>query len=282
MEQLRLDRNLDSVSARSAADQLLWRYQHTPVAAGQPCFHPLNTPAGHTLSLLSPWDHVHHCGLWFSWKLIDGVNVWEGPARPPVESRISPLALEQHGASFHAGYRWERADGSPLLAGALACTCITLDERAYALDLAYQFAAPGPEPALLDRNPPPQAGYAGLSMRFVREFRHARYLDADGRTEPPARGMPTAWHAYSGPIDGGPGRRGGVALMDHPANPRFPAPTYTIHERDEFAFLQYAFLYDAPYTLEPGEPLALRYRVVVYDGDADVELLGRAFDAFAN
>jgi hypothetical protein len=281
MQQIQLDGNRDGLAAHDAQARLLWQYHHTPVAAGQPCFHPLNTPAGHTLSLLSPWDHIHHCGLWFSWKLVDGVNVWEGTARPPVESRIVPLALEHQDARFSARYRWERNDHPPLLDGGMVCACHYLEPRAYALDLTYQYTTPGPATVLLDRNPPPQAGYAGLSMRFVRSFRHARYLDADGRSEPPTRGTATAWHTFSGPLDGGPQLHGGVALIEHPDNPRFPAPTYTIHERDEFAFLQSAFLYDAPYTLQPGVPLVLCYRVVVYDGEADGELLGRAFSSFA-
>jgi hypothetical protein len=281
MAPIEVVRGIDDAVVATLAERGLWRYNHRPVAAGQPCFHPVNTPSGYTISLLSPWDHIHHCALWFAWKLVDGVNAWEGPAYPPHEPMIVPLDLDVHGSGFAAAYQWQRRDDSLLLTGLISCDCLLLADGAYALDLDYRFVAPGTRPVLLDRNPPPDAGYAGLSIRLIREFRHARYLDADGRTEPPARGTPVAWHAYAGPIDGGPQRRGGVALMDHPRNQRFPTPTYTIHESEAFGFLQCAFLYQGPYELRPDEPLRLRYRVVVFDGEAPVESLRSWFDRFA-
>src|SRR5205823_3301346 len=117
---------------------------------------------------------------------------------------------------FMATYRWERRNGSPLLQGQAGCLCQLLSPDSYTLDLDYRFATPGGTPVTLDRHPPPEAGYAGLSLRLTREFRHARYLDADGRTAPPPRGTRTAWHGYHGSFDGGPDRRGGAVLMDHP------------------------------------------------------------------
>lgn len=262
-------------------ERCLWTYHHIPVEAGQPCFHPVNTPAGYTISLLSPWDHIHHCALWFAWKLVDGINAWEGPAYEPHEPKIVPADFSKLDAGFNASYRWQKLDGTLLLLGRTECNCKLLDSGAYTLDLSYEFTTPGNKPVVLDRNPPPTAGYAGLSIRVVREFRHAEYLDADGRTEPPTRGTCTAWHTYSGPIDGGLNRRGGVALMDHPDNLRFPTPTYCIHESESFGFLQCAFLYHEPYTLNPGEPLHLRYRVMVYDGNIVGEKLKECFDDFA-
>ncbi|MGH2550133.1 MAG: PmoA family protein [Thermomicrobiales bacterium] len=260
----------------------LWKYNHIPDASGQPCFHPVNTPAGHTISLLSPWDHVHHAGLWFAWKLIDGLNAWEGPGHPPYEVRISPIRLEPHEAGFEAEYEWHSQDGRVLLNGTTTCESHALAADAYAIDLSYEFATPGDKPVLLDRNPPPISGYGGFSFRPVRAFREAKYIDADGRTEPPDRGTPTAWHAYSGPIDGGLNWFGGIALMDSPGNPRYPSPSYTMHESQDFSFMHYAFLYDEPYELEPGTPLRLSYRVVVFEGGLADNRLQEWFLEFAN
>jgi hypothetical protein len=69
--------------------------------------------------------------------------------------------------------------------------------------------------------------------------------------------------------------------MDHPDNLRFPTPTYCIHESESFGFLQCAFLNHEPYTLNPGEPLHLRYCVMVYDGDIVDENLKDCFNDFA-
>jgi len=292
MATLKIIQDSDETLSAYLGERCLWTYHYVPPpfippstggkrGAGQPCFHPVNTPAGYTISLLSPWDHVHHCALWFAWKLIDGVNALEGPAYEPYEPKIVPDGLDLSKTGFTAAYRWEKLDGALLLLGQTECACKLIGERAYAIDLSYKFDAPSDKSVVLDRNPPPTAGYAGLSIRVIREFRHAKYLDADGRTAPPPRGTCTAWQTYSGPIDGGPNRRGGVALMDHPKNPRFPTPTYCIHESESFGFLQCAFLYHEPYTLKPGEPLRLLYRVMVYDGEALEKQLIEWFDDFA-
>jgi hypothetical protein len=281
MNAIELSANDEGIVTATLAGRDVWRYNHQPVAAGQPCFHPVNTPAGYTISLLSAWDHVHHTGLWFAWKLIDGLNAWEGPAYPPYETRITPTGLAISTSAFTASYAWHAQDGRLLLTGKVTCDCASLDDSAYAIDLVYEFSTPAGEPVLLDRNLPPTAGYAGLSFRTIREFRHGLYIDAEGQTTPPARGTPSAWHAFSGPIDGGPKRKGGCALMDHPNNLRYPAPTYTIHEEEAFSFLQYAFLYDEPYLLQPGEPLHLRYRVAIFDGDVNADNLQKWFDSFA-
>ena len=212
----------------------------------------------------------------FAWKFVDGVNAWEGPAYEPYEPEIVPDGLEVSEAGSTAAYRWQKLDGTLLLLGQTECNCKLRGEDAYAIDLNYKFDPPEEAPVVLDC-----AGYAGLSIRVIRTFCFGKYLDADGRTEPPPHGTRTAWHTYSGPIDGGPNLRGGVALIDHPANPRFPTPTYCIRDAGNFAFLQCAFLYHEPYTLKPGEPLRLHYRVMVYDGEAGEERLTEWFDDFA-
>ena len=104
-------------------ERCLWTYHHIPVEAGQPCFHPVNTPAGYPISLLSPWDHIHHCALWFAWKLVDGINSWEGPAYTPYEPKIVPADFAILDAGFNASYRWQKLDGTLLLLGRTECNC---------------------------------------------------------------------------------------------------------------------------------------------------------------
>jgi hypothetical protein len=57
-----------------------WRFQFG-ADRNQPCFHPLALPGGRVLTVDAPADHRWHHGLWFSWKLIDGVNYWEHDPR---------------------------------------------------------------------------------------------------------------------------------------------------------------------------------------------------------
>ena len=74
---------------------------------------------------------------------------------------------------------------------------------------------------------------------------------------------------------GTPGaRRIGVAIFDHPANPRHKTPWFVaMGPKGPFGYFSPAPLFSAPYTLPAGKTLTLHYRILVHPGPADNELL---------
>ena len=42
-----------------------------------PHIHPINTPDGHCITMTLPGDHPWHNGMYFSWKYVNGYNVWD-------------------------------------------------------------------------------------------------------------------------------------------------------------------------------------------------------------
>jgi hypothetical protein len=65
---------------------------------------------------------------------------------------------------------------------------------------------------------------------------------------------------YNGLIAGEPV---GLALLDHPDNPRHPTPWYVIRS-PVMGYMNAALLNDEPMNLEPGGRMTLRYRVIVH------------------
>jgi len=57
-------------------DRSVWRLVFDP-AKPKSWFHPLSTVDGEVLTAFEPADHPWHRGLWWSWKLINGINYWE-------------------------------------------------------------------------------------------------------------------------------------------------------------------------------------------------------------
>ena len=107
--------------------------------------------------------------------------------------------------------------------------------------------------------------------------RTGRIVNADGRSsEASTWGKRSAWVDYSGTIGGNPM---GIAIFDHPSNPKHP--TYW-HVRGYGLFAANVFGEhdfhadegrDGSITLAKGETLRFRYRVVVHAGrtpDADL------------
>ena len=82
-------------------------------------------------------------------------------------------------------------------------------------------------------------------------------------------GKRSAWVDYSGTLDG---EKVGIVMMDHPGNPRHPtywhSRAYGLHSINPFGL--HDFLndknQDGSLTLQPGEHVRFRYRVVVHPG----------------
>ncbi|MBM3311229.1 MAG: hypothetical protein FJY80_06955 [Candidatus Aminicenantes bacterium] len=69
----------------------------------------------------------------------------------------------------------------------------------------------------------------------------------------------------------------GAAIFDLPGNPRSPTPWFVIKSA-EMSFFAPAILCYEPMTLQPGERVTLRYRVLVHSGRWDAARLRREYE----
>lgn len=229
----------------------------------KPHVHPLRTPSGRVLTTVEPEDHPWQRGLWFSIKFVDGDNFWE---------ELPPYGVLRHvaGDTVH----WVGADRETVvLEETRHLDHVAVGESAYAIDWDTTLVAG--EDVVLDRTEyTTWGGYGGLSLRGRPDWSHTRLLTDDGREHDRVTGEPGRWLDITGTVEG---TTAGVALLDHPSNPRAPVPWYASTEAgpgygDGWAnFVNAAFLFHEPMQLDAGEPLRFRYRVVVHDGDAGAD-----------
>jgi hypothetical protein len=90
-----------------------------------------------------------------------------------------------------------------------------------------------------------------------------------------------SWCDLAGPLDGGANRSGGIAIFDHPHNPRHPVPWYGASSAGAPEggghYFNAALLFNEPLSLGAGETLTLRYRAYVHDGVPEIEQLEREY-----
>jgi hypothetical protein len=258
---------------------------------GKPYFHPVCLSDGTVLTWLRPPDHPWHRALWLSWKFINKLNYWEED-----KSGKSQGITDITDVKFEEG-----KDGStkvvilldyhpPVKASVLKerrTITITPPDKdgCYRMDWHMVLTAQA-EDAVLDRTPLPAekgpsfGGYAGLSFRTVQTMTAYQTLDSEGRQNMAGHGQHARWLDYSGIVDKAANKAAGIAMFDHPSNPRHPTPWYIIMS-GTFGYFSPAFVFDKPCTIPAGQSLSLAYRVLIHPGRGDKETLEKEFQAFS-
>jgi hypothetical protein len=271
----------------------LWQFHSAP-DLDHVYFHPLRTVDGRLLTWDRPPDHIWHHGLWFSWKYINKVNYWEVDAKTGHPAgrtswsnvRVTPEKSLEARIDVDLDYRPVGAT-SPVLVERRTIEVSPPDaEGVYAIDWTCAFKAVAA--ALLDRTPLPgqpggavSGGYAGLSLRLGEGLSERQVMTSEGPvttwTDDRYRGRHIGLD-YSGLVNGEPA---GIAVVDHPANPRSPSPWYVINSRG-FSWFTPALLCYEPLALAAGDTMVLRYRVLVHPGRWDAERLKTEAARFAD
>jgi hypothetical protein len=271
----------------------LWQFRYSP-DLDTAYFHPLNSTDGRTLTWDRPPDHVWHHGLWFSWKFINDVNYWEideatgRPAGQTTWSNVRIVAADDLTARIAMDLAYRPAgEDAPVLTEERTIEARPPDtEGTYALDWTCAFRAA--ERVVLDRTPIPGepggqgwGGYAGLSLRLAETLADRQVVSNGGAITRMPEARYRGRHAavdYSGVIDG---KAVGIAILDNRRNPGPPTPWYVIRS-DEMSFFSPAILCYEPITLDAGERLTLRYRVIVHPGRWDAVRLDAEHARYAD
>ena len=270
----------------------------------KPYLHPLRSASGKIVTRHFPMenvagethDHPHHRGLWFGHGSVNGYDFWSnepeqhgGKNAKIVLKNIPRAAGGKDSGAVEATFDWNDPAGKVLLTESRRMTFyadparrvidfdITLTpvervtfgdtkEGTFAIRLAAALEEPNKE-AL------PTPKRTGLMV------------DSEGRHgEKQVWGHRASWVDYAGEIDG---EKLGIAILDHPANPRHP--TYW-HSRSYGLFAANIFGWhdflndksaDGSMALDPGHGIRFRYRVVIHPGDYQSANIGAEYQKFS-
>lgn len=274
--------------------QTLWTYHY---AAGNnvPYFHPIALPGGPTLTNFAPKDHPWHRALWFSWKLINGVNYWEwAQPKKPGATELDPHGVPAGWTRFAGNETVQTNADSARIAMNIdygtGDTPLLKEERrilvkvprpdgSYTIDWHMTFTA-RQQNLVFDRTPPNKTGggYAGLSYRAPDTIKQVRIIDSEGRTGLDARGPASRWIDASGVIDAQIGPTG-VAILCHPQNERYPSQWH-LWAREGGVYVNPSMLFSGAYTLPAGKSFTLSYRILVHKELGDPKAIEKEFTDF--
>jgi hypothetical protein len=277
-----------STVALVRGDHVVWQWNFGP-ELNVPFFHPVATTAGQTLSQDRPADHAWHHGVWFCWKYINKINYWEHagrtgrPAGKTDWSEVDVKTKDNGSATISLKLEYHPVDDSNVVLVEHRRIEISAPdaEGVYAMDWTCVFTAQD-ENVTLDRTPPKEqswGGYAGLSIRFAKQFSERQTHDTNGLVafdEGNRHRTQAVAMDYNGVIDGMPV---GVAFLDHPSNPRHPTRWYAIRD-PIMSYINAALLNDDPLVLKPHQTMTLKYRILVHPDRWSANRLQAAFAQF--
>ena len=255
--------------------------------APKPYMHPLRSASGKVVTrgypmidvAGEPKDHPHHRGLWFTHGEVNHVDFWANEASQGAKkgrvvlNKVTEVKSGTKSGRMTAVFDWKAPDGTTLLTETRTTT-IHSDPRLRIVDLDISLQA-GAEKVVF-----------GDTKEGTLAIRLAHPLDEPSKRDPAGTGKMTnaeggegeknvwgkrsPWVDYCGTLEG---EKLGIAIFDHPANPKHP--TYW-HSRGYGLFAANIFgehdfhadkSRNGSVTVEPGGKLRFRYRVVIHPGD---------------
>ncbi|MEH0974792.1 PmoA family protein [Micromonospora sp. CPCC 205546] len=244
-----------------------------PTHGPRPYLHPVRTLGGTVVTDAFPADHVWHLGASLAVQDVDGTNLWGG--RTYVRD-TGYTWRDDHGRIAHTrwetsephrlahGLEWRDRAGAVLLTERRDLAARRVDERAWALDVAYTLTAPADRDVTLGspatNGRPGGAGYGGFFWRAV-SATPARVRTATAEGEEAVNGSTAPWLAFSGAGPDGAGYT--LVLAGLAEGDRWFVRT------SMYPGVCAAFAFEKPRVIAAGASRTGRHRVVVADGVLD-------------
>ena len=263
----------------------------------KPYLHPLRSASGKLVSRRFPMenvdgeskDHPHHRGLWFSHGDVNGWDFWANEKNQKgVGKGIGTIVLDKivkakggkKSGVIEANFTWKDGTGKALLAEQKTIT-ITPMGTSRAIDVDIQLTAL----EAVKFGDTKEGVFAIRLAKALEETQTGTMRSASGAMKEKAVwGSASPWVDYTGTIEGEPL---GIAIFDHPKNPRHP--TYW-HSRAYGLFAANIFgvrdftrdkTKNGDLELKTGEKLHFRYRVLIHPDGTEAAGMAKLYEAWS-
>jgi hypothetical protein len=295
--------------------KLFTQYFYTNVA--KPYWYPLIGPGGAMMTRHYPManppgeehDHSHHRSLWYGHFPVNGVDIWTERTN---SGRIVHRGFVDISSGVNTGLikalnDWVDAAGKVLCTSEQTIRFYAPTSEAIMVDFEITLKATHGDvvfgdskegtfalrvaesmrvllPVKRGEAPQPGAGHIVLSTGERDDGASAASAKVAKR-EAITWGKRAAWCDYYGPVDG---KIVGVAVFDHPANPRHPTwwqvRDYGLFAANPFGQHDFEGLKDrhtGDLKIPAGSTVRFRYRVVLHEGDEQQARIAALYDDYA-
>ncbi|MCW5978314.1 MAG: PmoA family protein [Bryobacteraceae bacterium] len=232
-----------------------------PADRARCCYvHPLYAPGGVALTDDFPADHYHHRGAFWTWPIVemDGTT-YDGWLIKGVRQKFRRwIARETDGQSARLAVENGWFTGTrEIVRETVEIIARPAGGARRELEFRLRFEALD-KPVILRGEPVEDKGYGGFCVRFAPREKTV-ITTPRGREAEDSNMVPLAWAQLEAEFAGHPA---GLRIDIDPLTPGYPNGWCLRH----YGFLGANFPGLESYTLEPGEPLEMRFKVTVFSG----------------
>jgi hypothetical protein len=236
--------------------------------------HPLYSLDGKVLTEDFPGDHLHHHGLFWTWPIVktrgQDTQTWHPANLRQHFVRCLRREADDDRATLSVENTWKLDDQEIVAKEIVTLQIYSTDDVGRAIDLELKIEAVE-EPLTLQGTPDQNKGYGGFSLRGAPMFKGASMTTDQGSLEKDSTNVTFRWADLSSP-------ELGVAIFVSPDHIGFP--TSWLIRNSYAGFLNVSWPGLEAYTLQPGQRIALRYRLYIHRGNADYGQVRKAYKQY--
>jgi hypothetical protein len=259
----------------------------------RPFLYPILGPGGAPMTRNWPMktvadeehDHPHHKSLWFTHGDVNGIDFWSDGENKGKIKQVKLLKVgADHGlGTIHSSNHWVAPDGKLILTDQRTWTFARQGEETTIDFVITMFASQG-EVKFGDTKEGSMALRLAETMRLKGKVGKGHIVNSEGVRDDLTWGKRAAWCDYYGPVNG---KIVGVAIFDHPQNPRYPT---WWHVRDYGLFAANPFgLHDfekkpagaGDLVVPSGQSITFRYRLYFHPGNESEGRVADHYQAFS-
>ncbi|MCX8090097.1 MAG: PmoA family protein [Verrucomicrobiae bacterium] len=224
-------------------------------------------------------DHPHHRSFWFAHGAVNGHDFWseKGSFGRIVQAAILETRSGRDSGLIRTSNLWVSADGKLQCSDVRTLRFYARPDTERVLDFEITLHASNGDVVFGDTKEGTFALRVNETMRVKPAPAHegkpvGRILLSTGARDTEAWGKRATWCDYSGLVEG---RTVGIAIFDHPQNPRHPTwwhvRDYGLFAANPFGRHDFEKLADAhagDLRIAAGQSVTFRYRIFIHEGDA--------------
>ncbi len=218
-------------------------------------------------------DHTHHRSLWYAHGDVNGVDFWSDSSKAGkiVHQKFTKIESGSDAGMFVEVNNWVAPDGHVVCTDTRTIRIYNRPQNERLFDFDITLQAPADHEAIFgDTKEGTMACRLAPTLRLKGDVGEGHIVQSTGVKDGKTWGKRAAWCDYYGPVQG---KTVGIAIFDHPGNPRHPTwwhvRDYGLYAANPFGV--HDFEKKAPHTgdlsIPAGKSVTFRYRWYMHEGD---------------